>query len=472
METPTASGQTRRWRSLLLPESVRSRLTLGFGLLVATLVIVVAAGAWFVRMHESDLAAAQQSALIASELQDAQRYGATELVALNQYLETGDASMLPYVISYHGSTQRASANAQSYLEEQGNTSDIAKLNDFNERYRDTFQPIAVMYQLGRLDEADAALTQAWPQIEQLGTEYETLIDSQRQRVAGLRADAKATARWALWLLVVSGVIGTALGMAVSVLIGRSILRPLADLERTARSIGAGRLDARTAPSGPRELAHLALTLNSTMDDLEEREQDLRLSNEELKERNRQLVEARTMAATDALTGLPNHRSFHEAIRREVNAIELRGGCIGVIMLDIDGFKLVNDTLGHLEGDDILRGCADAFCKVVDRACIYRYGGDEFAVLVPGASEVDTAEVAEKLRAAVAGRRDMGIRNVTVSLGVASYPEDARSAEELIYGADAAMYRAKAAGKNRVGRRNGVGGPEDGVGSAHPASHHN
>ncbi len=75
-----------------------------------------------------DLAAAQQSALIASELQDAQRYGATELVALNQYLETGDASMLPYVISYHGSTQRASANAQSYLEEQGNTFDLAKMN--------------------------------------------------------------------------------------------------------------------------------------------------------------------------------------------------------------------------------------------------------------------------------------------------------------------------------------------------------
>ena len=187
------------------------------------------------------------------------------------------------------------------------------------------------------------------------------------------------------------------------------------------------------------------------------------SNEELKERNRQLMEARALAATDALTGLSNHRAFHEAIRREVYTVDLHGGTVSVVMLDLDGFKAVNDALGHLEGDKVLRECAAAFTQVVRRECVYRYGGDEFAVILTGVGEEEAAAIAEQLRRVVAQRGGDGVRRVSISLGVATYPENARSAEELIYRADAAMYWAKAAGKDRVGRWDAVNGSTAGAG---------
>ncbi len=190
-----------------------------------------------------------------------------------------------------------------------------------------------------------------------------------------------------------------------------------------------------------------------MRDISERkraEQDLRLANEELRQRHRQLLDARAQATTDALTGLPNHRAFHERIRAEVAQAEKNRTGIGLIMLDIDVFKRVNDSLGHLTGDQLLRDLAVTLSEVVRREDAYRYGGDEFAVMLPGVNRRNTARIAERLRRAVERRINGAGNKVTVSLGVAGFPDSAASAEELIYGADAAMYWAKSAGKNRVG----------------------
>jgi diguanylate cyclase (GGDEF)-like protein len=189
----------------------------------------------------------------------------------------------------------------------------------------------------------------------------------------------------------------------------------------------------------------------TPGELQAREQDLVLSNEELKQRNCQLLEARSQAATDALTSLPNHRAFQQRIRAEVSRATAGGSSVGLIMLDIDGFKRFNDSLGHLAGDEVLRHCSRIFVETLGPDCAYRYGGDEFVVILTGADEQQTAGVAEQLRGAVeaeVGGHDPGL---TVSLGVAAFPSTATSAEELIYKADAAMYLAKSAGKNRVAR---------------------
>jgi len=178
--------------------------------------------------------------------------------------------------------------------------------------------------------------------------------------------------------------------------------------------------------------------------------ELHLANEELRQRNRQLLDARAQAATDGLTDLANHRAFHDRLKGEVRRARETGSPIGLIMLDIDGFKRVNDSLGHLAGDQILRELADTLAGVAGHEDAHRYGGDEFAVLTPGADCRKTARVAERLRRAVAERTDGSGAEVTVSLGIACFPDTAESAEELIYGADAAMYWAKSQGKNRVG----------------------
>jgi diguanylate cyclase (GGDEF)-like protein/PAS domain S-box-containing protein len=184
--------------------------------------------------------------------------------------------------------------------------------------------------------------------------------------------------------------------------------------------------------------------------VKERTRELRIANKELRERNRQLLTARAQAVTDSNTGLHNHRAFHERVRDEVSRAQVNGTEIGMIMMDIDGFKSVNDSLGHLAGDRILRRLARTLARAVPQDDAYRYGGDEFAVLLPGASHEQTAAAAERLRRAVETRTNGNGEGVTISLGVACYPDTASSAEELIYGSDAAMYWAKSAGKNRVG----------------------
>jgi diguanylate cyclase (GGDEF)-like protein len=188
-------------------------------------------------------------------------------------------------------------------------------------------------------------------------------------------------------------------------------------------------------------------LQETNASLREAQEDLRLTNEELRERNRQLLEARASAATDGLTGIYNHRTFQERVRAEIERVDGTGSSFGLIMFDIDGFKKVNDTLGHQAGDRILQDVAQTVASLAGGEAVYRYGGDEFVVLLSGAED-EIAAMAEKLRAAIEDQ--FGSSNgLTISLGWTSYPENARNVEEIIYGADSAMYRAKAAGKNRV-----------------------
>jgi diguanylate cyclase (GGDEF)-like protein/putative nucleotidyltransferase with HDIG domain len=127
--------------------------------------------------------------------------------------------------------------------------------------------------------------------------------------------------------------------------------------------------------------------------------------------------------------------------------------MGLIIVDLDGFKMVNDMLGHLAGDELLRDVATALREHTDASYTYRYGGDEFAVLLPGADHAATVIAAEAIRAAIQRVRSIEGVQVSASLGVACLPQSARTPEELVYRADAAMYWAKSTGKNRVAEWN-------------------
>jgi len=273
-------------------------------------------------------------------------------------------------------------------------------------------------------------------------------ENELAEVASLQADADRSGELAFWLLVTSGVVGLTLGAAVSVLIGRSILQPLSSLEATANKVSRGDMTARAPVSGPAELSKLGGALNHMMTAVEERTEELRLSNEELRERNRQLLEARAQAASDALTGLLNHRKFHQKIREVIADAQQSNEAVSLIMLDVDNFKQVNDSLGHLKGDEVLRELSSTIAETAGQDCAYRYGGDEFAVMLTRSGHEDAVRVAKRLLDAVAKNKEA--EKVTVSLGVAAYPEMAATAEELIYRADMALNWAKSSGKNRVG----------------------
>jgi diguanylate cyclase (GGDEF)-like protein len=152
------------------------------------------------------------------------------------------------------------------------------------------------------------------------------------------------------------------------------------------------------------------------------------------------------AATDNLTGLFGHRAFHEALGLAVADSTAEQFTLATI--DIDDFKRVNDSHGHPVGDEALCRVADALRSAVrDGDQVFRVGGEEFAVLMPGLSAADALPVAERLRLAVAAT-DFSLP-LRISVGLASWPHDARDGEELIRLADEALYAAKRGGKDRV-----------------------
>ncbi|HEY7701651.1 MAG TPA: diguanylate cyclase, partial [Candidatus Limnocylindrales bacterium] len=163
-------------------------------------------------------------------------------------------------------------------------------------------------------------------------------------------------------------------------------------------------------------------------------------------------EVRVRAEQDALTGLRNHGAF----QRELGAAVEAGRPFAVLMLDLDAFKRFNDAYGHPAGDGLLVEIATAMTRATretDR--LYRYGGDEFAALLPGADRVVAHEVAERIRRAV--REKTGHRStlpdgstVSISAGVACYPDDGRTKDELVAVADRALYLAKPDGRHPEG----------------------
>ena len=156
------------------------------------------------------------------------------------------------------------------------------------------------------------------------------------------------------------------------------------------------------------------------------------------------------AVTDGLTGLYNHEHLLKALKHEVLRSRRHRLQLSLVMLDIDDFKRLNDTRGHLEGDRVLMRTARLIGESLREIDVAgRYGGEEFAVMLPETARTGAHVVAERVRrriAAAFGRRSPA---VTVSAGVASFPEDGKSVDELVERADEALYRSKRAGKNRV-----------------------
>jgi diguanylate cyclase (GGDEF)-like protein len=285
------------------------------------------------------------------------------------------------------------------------------------------------------------------------------------------------------LILVGGLATALLFCFMGLWIARRIAEPLARLGTVAAAIGAdSRVQDVPAVGGFAEVRALAAALramlarlgqkqieleqaNATLESrVEERTAELTRSNRSLAEEvaERRRVEAeregligqlKQMAETDFLTGVMNRRSFYTAAERELSAARRYVRGLAVVMLDIDHFKAINDSHGHQAGDEVLKAVAmicRAECR--DSDVLARYGGEEFVLLLQETHPGEAREVAERIRTALAAapvRVGDLVIPVTASLGLATAGPETAGVDQLVRIADAALYRAKAAGRDRV-----------------------
>ena len=228
---------------------------------------------------------------------------------------------------------------------------------------------------------------------------------------------------------------------------RIIIKPIEAIAEAAIRFGDGDWSAR--PTGirlPAEFIPLARAFNRMTAQLRDRERNLLAANDRLA----------VMASSDMLSGLANRRGFQTRLDSEWAKAQQTGGDLAVMMIDVDHFKAFNDTYGHLRGDACLGRIGEVLAAIAtdNNGFAGRYGGEEFCILLPGATAAAGHRAGEAVRAAVQAlaipHSDGVATRVTVSVGVASVaPQAAVPAQELMEAADAALYAAKHNGRNMV-----------------------
>ena len=282
----------------------------------------------------------------------------------------------------------------------------------------------------QLEHLDAHLERAMEHLDQIE------VLAQRELAYNL-SQAQDARRQALLVIVTVFAVGLAAAAAVGLGLARSILDPLRLLKEGADQFRAGDLSHRVPLTSRDEFGQLGKTFNTMAEKLQKDQAELA-----------------DLSHRDGLTDLDNYREFRRQLTEETQRSSRYDRPFSLLMLDLDHFKQVNDTYGHLAGDEALRGLAALIrreVRPVDR--IARYGGEEFTIILPETTTTGALATAERIREIVATRPILvnGEREValTVSIGVGTYPDDADTEEKLVGAADQALYVAKNGGRNRV-----------------------
>jgi diguanylate cyclase (GGDEF)-like protein len=238
-------------------------------------------------------------------------------------------------------------------------------------------------------------------------------------------------------LLIVGLSALVVVLLVTFFAARNLLRPIQLLSEGARRLSRGEADVSLPVAGSDELADLTRTFNDMSDKVREARQRLE-----------------SLAITDELTQLYNRRHFQDTLEKEMRRSARDDRPLSLLLLDLDHFKQFNDRWGHTEGDaELSRVAAIVMKNVRSTDSAFRYGGEELAVLLPSCPKNQALPVAEKIRATVNARPPRASAaekpHTTVSIGVATFPEDGEAMRAFVDAADAALYAAKAQGRDRV-----------------------
>ena len=297
--------------------------------------------------------------------------------------------------------------------------DNRKLAEKIMSYRPPFKPeSAVMMELFDL------------RLKKLNEKLRVVRDFVDREIVALNKSAKKRHRRNSGLNMIIFIISTLVAVSIGILMGRSIILPLKKLENAAQEFTGGNMSFRIDSPSDDEIGRLSRTFDAMAQEIE------------------------SLIIHDPLTDLLNKREFEKRLDHEVARAKRYDNPLSLLMIDIDHFKKVNDIYGHQVGDIVLRLVSSVVnnqTRNVDH--VARYGGEELVVVLPEVNKKDAVQKAEKVRESIESEKYFYTENdhlrITISIGVATFSEDASNDTELIAAADKALYAAKRNGRNRV-----------------------
>ncbi len=417
--------------------SARRRALLAGAVMLLLLGTVGGVASWRTHSDASTLQGVDARLVIATDLDNARSNTLLIATRVAASLLTNDSSSPESTFSQAGTVVTDSLNdAHERLVAMGSADEASQLDGVIESVNQwqlqtgTFLAIgSASTQAERLQLGQQFISAFWPQFQETMDALTRLSDGQQAQLVSETTAAEDAVNKSMALIV--GLTAIAFLCAVGTLgLVYSVVRPLRSLERVASAVAAGNMTTRASLDGPQEVGSLAKAFNVMVEQRQQAEEALR-----------------QLAATDSLTALYNHRTIHDILDHEMRDSLRTNRSLAVIMMDVCGLKLFNDTYGHQEGDRLLRQVADVLrSQFGEKAIIGRHGGDEFMAILPDTSRESAAACGARLLQELSQQRIRphggGDLPIELSIGLAICPDDSRHKEELIAYADTSLFEAR------------------------------
>jgi diguanylate cyclase (GGDEF)-like protein len=359
--------------------------------------------------------------------------------AVSRYLLSGDPGWLEIGDAERSRITQALLRAHALSDSRGELEVLTELEKLLGRHRRRMDDVLRAHSAGGIDGPHANLLRRENGLlPEILRQSESLLSIHQGLLERNQAEAQRVA--SRYRTLEYATLGLALLATLSVgfVLRSTVLAPIRSLAEGARQFGRGQLEHRVPVHGDDELGRLSRTFNEMAAALQ-------------RERGR-LTE---MSMTDELTRLKNFRHFAARLEEEIRRAERYGHHLGLVLFDIDHFKIYNDTHGHPSGNEVLRVIGRLLRDNARQTdLLARYGGEEFVAILPETTKSDAVQLAEKFCRLIElhkfpGEEQQPGGRLTVSGGVAAVPEDLAHSPLLLDAADRALYAAKAAGRNRV-----------------------